>query len=139
MTRKIDKVSNGRLTFGIVASILFIAILIIWLISGISGITAEKPPAEKTAVSVQPDELKKLKDQNTDLRRENDDLKKQLAAFKTEKEKRKKEYVVREGETLFGIARRTYGNGFKYIDLANDNDIQDPATILAGQKLIIYY
>lgn len=139
MTRKIDRLSNNRLTFGIVASILFIAVLILWFITGMLGKTAEEPPEEKAVVYVQPDDLKKLEDQNTNLKNENEDLKKQMAALKTEKEKRKKEYVILEGETLFGIARRVYGNGFKYVDLAKENNIQDPAKILAGQKLIIYY
>ncbi|MBC8489845.1 MAG: LysM peptidoglycan-binding domain-containing protein [Bacteroidetes bacterium] len=52
---------------------------------------------------------------------------------------KEKIYIVNEGETLFSIAKKIYGNGFKYVDLAKDNNIQDPDIIVVGQKLTIYY
>jgi cell division protein FtsB len=139
MTRKMEGVSRNRLSFAVVASLLFIVVVILWLITGMSGKTSDEPPPETADIAAQKEEMKKMSNRNAVLIKENEDLKTQIANMKTEKKNRKKEYVVREGETLFGIARRVYGNGFKYVDLARDNNIEEPEKILTGQKLIIYY
>ncbi len=76
---------------------------------------------------------------NNSLKKENGELKERLKTLAVEKANRKKEYKVLYGETLYGISRKVYGNGYKYVDLAKDNDIEKPDKLAAGQTLIIYY
>jgi nucleoid-associated protein YgaU len=49
-------------------------------------------------------------------------------------------YVIRDGDTLIGIARRIYGNAVRYMDIyeANRDVLASPdATLYAGQRLRI--
>lgn len=50
-----------------------------------------------------------------------------------------KTYTVKSGDTLWGIAKKQYGNGSKYIDIynANKDKLKDPNVIKVGQVLII--
>jgi len=48
-----------------------------------------------------------------------------------------KVYTVRPGDSLFKIARRFYGNGYKYTQLAAYNGLQNPNTLEIGQVLRI--
>jgi nucleoid-associated protein YgaU len=47
--------------------------------------------------------------------------------------------LVEKGDTLWGIAQRTYGNGARYTEIfeANREVIEDPDLIFPGQKLRI--
>lgn len=47
------------------------------------------------------------------------------------------EYVIQPGDNLWLIAERLLGDGFKYIQIARDNQITDPSAIKAGQKIIV--
>ena len=49
------------------------------------------------------------------------------------------DYRVEEGDTLWGIAERAYGNGSRYTEIfaANKEVIEDPDLIFPGQKLRI--
>lgn len=47
------------------------------------------------------------------------------------------EYIVRPGDTLWLIAKRTVGDGGKWKDIASKNSIDDPKRIYVGQRLSI--
>lgn len=49
----------------------------------------------------------------------------------------KKYYTVVKGDTLWGIAKKFYGNGAKYKDIAKANNISNPDIIRVGQVLLI--
>lgn len=46
-------------------------------------------------------------------------------------------YTVVSGDTLWGIAKRFYGNGNRYPEIASANNIANPNIIYIGQKLLI--
>lgn len=46
-------------------------------------------------------------------------------------------YTVKKGETLFDIAVKVYGDGYRWGELARANKIRNPNHIEAGQKLVI--
>lgn len=46
-------------------------------------------------------------------------------------------YTVKKGDTLWGIAKKYYGNGNRYPDIARANNIANPDIIHIGQKLLI--
>ena len=49
----------------------------------------------------------------------------------------KKYYTVVSGDTLWGIAKRFYGNGSRYPEIAKANNISNPDIIYVGQVLLI--
>lgn len=48
-----------------------------------------------------------------------------------------RKYTVKRGECLWNIAKRFYGNGMKYKDIAKKNNIKNPNLIFPGQVLIL--
>ena len=48
-----------------------------------------------------------------------------------------KYHIVQKGETLWGIAKKYYGNGNQYPKIATANGIVNPDIIHVGQKLLI--
>src|SRR5688572_24273795 len=46
-------------------------------------------------------------------------------------------YVVKKGDTLFGIARQTYGNGNQWQRIASANPGLSPGTLKAGQTIVL--
>lgn len=46
-------------------------------------------------------------------------------------------HIVVRGDTLWGIAKRYYGNGNRYPEIAKANNIANPDIIHVGQKLLI--
>lgn len=48
-----------------------------------------------------------------------------------------RQYVVLKGDSLWRIALAVYGDGKRWPEIAAANDLQDPAQISAGQRLII--
>ncbi len=46
-------------------------------------------------------------------------------------------YTVVRGDTLWGIAKKFYGNGSRYPEIAKANNISNPDIIHTGQKLLI--
>lgn len=46
-------------------------------------------------------------------------------------------YTVQEGETLWSIAEKTYGDGFKWQEIAKANNITDASSLEKGTKLVM--
>jgi len=142
LTQKINKSTRNRLNFGIIAATLFVILLIVWIISlTIQTNTDEKDSGvtEVQEFSGINAELENVKNENIKLKAENSELSQKLTEATTPEPRREETYIIKEGETLFSIARKIYGNGLKYVDLAKDNNIQEPDKLIAGNKLIIYY
>ena len=142
LTQKIEKSNKNRLTFGIIAASLFVILLIVWIIS--LAMQSNSGGEDSKVTEVQEfsginTELENIKNENIKLKTENKELSQRLTEATAPKPRQEETYVVKEGETLFLIARKIYGNGLKYVDLAKDNNIQEPDKLLAGQELIIYY
>jgi cell division protein FtsB len=142
LTNEIEK-SNRRKSVGVIlASVLFLVILFIWIFTFFIDSGDVKDP-EKTIDSNEMITLKAENDKLTAdfnaLKSENSQLKERLKALAVEKASRQKDYKILYGETLYSISRKVYGNGFKYVDLAKDNKIEDPNQIKAGETLVIYY
>lgn len=64
---------------------------------------------------------------------------KENATTQTNPKATTKTYVVKSGDTLWGIAKAYYGNGAEYPKIfnANRNIIKNPNLIYPGQKLVI--
>jgi len=142
LTNEIEK-SNRRKSVGVIlASALFLVILFVWIFTFFIDKGEVKDPVK----TVDSGEVSKLKAENDQLaadfnalKSENAQLKERLKILADEKASRKKDYKILYGETLYSISRKVYGNGFKYVDLAKDNKIEDPNKISAGETLVIYY
>lgn len=50
-----------------------------------------------------------------------------------------KSYTVQQGDTLYAIARREYGDGDLYPVIARQNQLPNPNLIVVGQELLIPY
>ena len=48
-----------------------------------------------------------------------------------------KSHTVQQGDTLWGIAKKYYGNGAQYPKIASANNIANPNVISVGQVLSI--
>lgn len=46
-------------------------------------------------------------------------------------------YEVKEGETLWSIAEKSYNDGFEWKEIAKANNITDPSTLEKGMRLVI--
>jgi len=47
------------------------------------------------------------------------------------------QYEVRRGDTLWSIAKRVYGDGKRWRDIASANGISNPRRLRVGQSLVI--
>ena len=47
------------------------------------------------------------------------------------------DYIVQEGDTLWSIAERAYGDGSKYTELAEKNGLENPELIYPGQRIML--
>lgn len=79
-------------------------------------------------------EIGQLQQQIAELKSENTRLQDEMAKAPATKSIT---YLVREGETLYGIARNFYGDGKLYTKIAQDNGISNPDLIIAGDTIII--
>lgn len=138
----LEKSNKSRLLLAIISSTLFVVVLLVWVFTFINK--PEDPKKNEVVVDSNEVEQNKVDNENlaasiNSLKSENAQLKERLKALAIKNTRREKEYMVLNGETLYGISRKVYGNGYKYIDLAKDNNIQEPDKLMAGQKLVIYY
>ena len=46
-------------------------------------------------------------------------------------------YTVKQGEYLWDIAVRAYGDGYKWVDIAKANSLENPDLIFSGNNLVI--
>jgi hypothetical protein len=46
-------------------------------------------------------------------------------------------YIVREGDTLWGIAAAEYGDPTAWRPIANENDIENPRSLQVGHELVV--
>jgi LysM repeat protein len=46
-------------------------------------------------------------------------------------------YVVKEGETLWSIAEKTYKSGYNWVDIARANKLSNPDSLATGMKLML--
>lgn len=60
-----------------------------------------------------------------------------VQAIVNQKALEKLEYIVKVGDTLYGISNRYYGDGYKYKFLADYNNIKNPNLIYINQRIII--
>ena len=51
--------------------------------------------------------------------------------------KKEQYYTIKPGDTLFGIAKRFYGDGYMYKRISERNNIENPNLIYAGDTIII--
>ena len=142
LTGQIQKTNKSSFVTAVVSSLLFLIILFAWIFSFFyenEDIKSAEVITESNEVLEMKADYEKAMADNNSLKKMNGDLKERLKTLAVEKAERKKEYKVLNGETLYGISRKVYGNGYKYVDLAKDNNIQEPDKLVAGQTLIIYY
>ncbi len=142
LTKMIKKSGKGRLVFSYIASALFLIVLFIWILNCIFHWYSNEESESKsvdTELNTLNQQLEQEKKLNAQLQLKIKDLNADLDNKVQIKTKNEKQWVVKEGESLFYIASKVYGNGFKYGIIAEDNNIEDPNIIMVGQKLIIYY
>lgn len=142
LLKNIKKSNRKRSNFSIILLIVLFLVVIAWIISLTLSRNSENEIqniAEVEKFSEMKEELEKAKNEVLKLKTENIELSDQMAKAEKQKAERVETYIVKEGETLFSIARRVYGNGYKYVDLAKENKIDVADEIVAGQELKIHY
>ena len=135
--KAIEKSNKNKFIAIIILIVLLIAIILVWVFTALSDKETISKKENEQTIQLLKTENDQLKPKIINLEKQINDLKKQLQ----EKKQKVKEttYNVKQDETLFLIARRIYGNGFKYDKIASDNNIKNPDFIIVGQKLKIYY
>mgnify|MGYP001287868466 FL=1 len=48
-----------------------------------------------------------------------------------------KQYTIKEGDTLWDLADKNYGDGSRWQEIAKANDISDPRTLQIGANILI--
>lgn len=125
-------------------SILFIVLFIIALLACVAIFLLAKP---KNCTEAE-QKLQQCESLTTEQAAEIGQLTQQVADLKSEVKRLQEEqlkapasksvtHLIREGETLYGIARNFYGDGKMYSKIAQDNGISNPDLIYTGDSIII--
>ena len=88
--------------------------------------------------------IEQLKQENAALKNEISEIKKlQVDTLKISNNQNSvnkvetDEYIVQKNDNLWIIAQKFYGDGFKFKNIASENNIEKPYEILIGSRLII--
>ena len=118
----------------------FLAFMACFAIYFILCTSADDLDAEKKITTYEA-EIQAITTENQQLRENTSSLKEEIAKLRVENEElsalKQITHVIKEGETLYTIARIYLGNGDLYPKIANDNGIEDPDIIITGTELII--
>lgn len=112
------------------------AALLILLFAGSPGTSAE----DKQKLANQETAMALLTAENQQLKVNNAELLARQAALIAEKEAaalREIRHVIKEGETLYDIAKKYLGDGGLYTKIAADNGIGNPDIIITGKEIVI--
>ncbi|MBN1340349.1 MAG: LysM peptidoglycan-binding domain-containing protein [Bacteroidales bacterium] len=138
LIEKIDKSHRNRLYLSVILAVALLLVAAAWIFTGLnrsSHGTKESVDAGNALIT-ESTVMSELKAENAALAAANEKLTAEITQLKAKKETG---YVVKEGESLFTIARKIFGNGFRYTEIAEANNIADPNKIVVGQKLKILY
>lgn len=125
------------LIFIILFFIALLAFLLTYFLAGPAGTSKEdeqKMAAYETTIQTLTSENQQLKVSVAEMKAKESELMAQIEAA-TPKETT---HVIKEGETLYDIARNYLGNGNLYPKIAADNGIDDPDLIVAGKEITIH-
>ncbi len=112
------------------------AAILIFLFSGAPGTPAE----DKQKLADHESAIALLTAENQQLKVNNAELLAKQAALIAEKEAatpREIRHVIKEGETLYDIAKKYLGDGGLYPKIAADNGIGNPDIIVSGKEIVI--
>ena len=132
----LKKQKKNTLIFMTLFIIAVLACVAIFFLKGSEGTSQEdeKKITECTAI------VDNLKAENQQLKQsiaEVEAKNAQLLAVKEEPVPEDITHEIKEGESLFMIAKKYLGNGDLYAKIAEDNGIKDPDLIIAGTVIII--
>ncbi len=61
----------------------------------------------------------------------------QVSSASIEAKPEKKSYTVQQDDTLWGVSLTTYGNGYRWMEIAQANNLSDPDLIYPGNVLTL--
>jgi LysM repeat protein len=149
--KSIDKKLKNQKNYIIALAVIIVLIVIGWALSGQmqedvkdvvkiekeDNMTIKSLTSENESLKV---DLKALEDKIKELKLNKKVVVEELAVTENpenENDLAEHIYIVKEGETLFRIAKKELGDGFLYKKIAKDNKIANPNNLLVGTKLKI--
>lgn len=133
------KQKNTSLLLLLLFIVAVIACAAIFFLSGAENMSKE---TEETLASYET-KVQELTNQNQTLNKQISELKAENSQLKKEKKKEavaEQEqivHIIKDGESLFGIAQKYLGDGKLYPRIAKLNGIDDPDLIIVGTEIII--
>lgn len=147
----INKKLKNQKNYIIALAVIVVLVVIGW------GVSSQMQTKVKTVVKIEKEDnsaMKSLTEENESLKvniqalenkieesKLNDNIVAKEMAVEDELEKEndfaERIYIVKEGETLYRIAKKELGDGYLYKKIAKENDIADPNKVLIGTELKI--